>query len=160
MVDPLRRFLRNARFVLRTRDEASTFAGTLAALTMSEPITGELALAELLINAVEHGSYGIGRTLKAHLLRAGLLEDELRCRATSAPYRDRVVEVDVWWERDRHAITISDQGDGFDWRDAMARLDDLSCEPNGRGLLLVRSLACADIDFNARGNAVTVRPRT
>jgi anti-sigma regulatory factor (Ser/Thr protein kinase) len=158
--EPWHEHLRSARFCVRTREEAAALAATLAVL-MPDRSIGALALTELLVNAVEHGNLAIGGALKAQLLRRGTLEDEVSLRLDRPPYRDREVEVVV----SRHAtgieIEIIDQGDGFDWATVIAAgaASEPSTAPNGRGLQLVRALACADLEWNERGNRVTVRSR-
>jgi anti-sigma regulatory factor (Ser/Thr protein kinase) len=154
----LGRCLRSARFELQTREEAERLAQVLGNMCVERPEV-TLALSELLYNAIEHGNLEIGGELKADLLRNGTFGDEIAARGTRSPYCRRHVTVDYESNEHEQVISITDEGAGFDWREVMARELGPSLAPNGRGLLLVRALERAELEFNAAGNSVTMRAR-
>lgn len=88
----------------------------------------ELLLREAMINAVLHG-----------------------CRGDPA----RRVEASVSLAETGLRLTVQDDGDGFDWRQALRRALPSLEDDSGRGLALMTRLA-ADIQFNERGNAVAM----
>ncbi len=52
-------------------------------------------------------------------------------------------------------MAVADEGQGFDWQAAQAIEVELSSE-QGRGQLILKSY-CADVAYNEKGNAVTVK---
>jgi serine/threonine-protein kinase RsbW len=66
--------------------------------------------------------------------------------------------VDVEWNvtNDRITITVEDRGQGFDPTNVPDPTADDRLEiPSGRGLLLIRAYM-TDVDFNDRGNRITM----
>lgn len=87
------------------------------------------ALSEMLANAIEHGN---------------LMQ------------RDKRVTVEVLRYRCHYKITITDEGQGFDWRSRYYRELDLSGESDrGRGIIMSRMMSNALI-YNNIGNQVTI----
>ncbi|MBP0652166.1 hypothetical protein J8J40_34405, partial [Mycobacterium tuberculosis] len=69
---------------------------------------------ELLTNAIEHGSLGIGFSEKAELLRSGGYEEEIRRRLADPALSARRVTVAFRRRKDSLRLTVTDQGAGFD----------------------------------------------
>ena len=76
------------------------------------------------------------------------------------PYRNRRVYVTARESRDTACYTIRDEGPGFDL--ALASVDPTDSKnldrPGGRGLFLIRTFM-HDVQFNARGNEITMTHR-
>lgn len=151
------------RFVL-TNDLAFIKEAVLwlvGATAMMMPDTRQMrlrgALQELLINAVEHGNLEISYEEKQRAVAEDRYEALLRERSTKPVFRDRLVIMEVSYDRpSRHLrYRIIDQGKGFDWRAMLEQKPDAVGlrDGSGRGLLLVRSLF-PDLSYNERGNEV------
>jgi anti-sigma regulatory factor (Ser/Thr protein kinase) len=141
-------------FECRTVCEARRLAAVLARF-YPDPDRVEIGLAELLINAVEHGNLGITYEEKAALLARGGLGHEIERRASRPELAARRVRAKVWQTADRLVTAIADEGAGFDWR---AFLDGHRTEPdhaNGRGLMIAREFCFDRVMFNELGNVVT-----
>lgn len=111
-----------------------------------------LAVLELLLNAIEHGSLGFDYDEKSRLLESGAWEVATREQALN----ESEVVVDVVVERDRVVISIRDEGMGFDWR-SLPDPRDPECllEEHGRGVFMAR-LSVDSLQYNKSGNEVTV----
>lgn len=87
-----------------------------------------LAMDEALINAITHGNRNV---------------------------EEKDVRIIVFCDRERIAVTVQDEGDGFD----QSRLVDPTQEPylhktSGRGVYLIQQFT-HEIQFNEKGNAIT-----
>ena len=112
----------------------------------------QIALTEMLMNAVEHGNCEISFEEKTQCLQDGKTIDEL--------IQERVRNPEVRKKRVLFEYNISsliakfhiiDEGDGFDWRVFTEASLDL---PNGRGIIITRSLT-RDLTYNEKGNSVS-----
>ncbi|GHV84810.1 cyclic nucleotide-binding protein [Spirochaetia bacterium] len=117
----------------------------------------QLALAELIVNAIEHGNCGISYDEKTKALEEGISPVDLiveRCK-------DPVVaakKVSFLWEikPDRSIFIIQDQGKGFDVKAHIKKVseqDDYSL--HGRGIKMAASLS-SELKYNAKGNQVAL----
>ncbi len=114
-----------------------------------------VAIYELLLNAIEHGNCGIGYEEKSRWLDSGrpiieLIEE--RRRAPEVAARSVTFEYNIAPEQSSFVIT--DEGRGFDWRTTRdaTRLVNL-LKPHGRGILMARASADT-LTYNDRGNQV------
>ncbi len=117
-----------------------------------------VALHEALRNAMHHGNLELDSEL-----RRESHEDYYRLadeRRDQEPYRNRRVYVTARESRDTACYTIRDEGPGFDL--ALASVDPTDSKnldrPGGRGLFLIRTFM-HDVQFNARGNEITMTHR-
>ncbi|QID19018.1 response regulator [Nitrogeniibacter mangrovi] len=148
-------------FRFRTVDEAAALARAVARLC-AEPDLVRIALAELLVNAVEHGNLGLGFEAKQQLMQSGCWREEIDRRQGAAAFRHRVAQLAVSVEADAVRFVIEDQGEGFDW----TRFQEMPDDPvrlNGRGIALARQLAFPALVFADGGRRIeaeaTPRPR-
>ncbi|MCI5123911.1 MAG: hypothetical protein D3925_05400 [Candidatus Electrothrix sp. AR5] len=112
----------------------------------------QIALTEMLHNAVEHGNCGIGFEEKGKWLKEGKTMDEM--------IRQRVLDPEVkrrrvLFEYNINPVTahfcIVDEGEGFDsHKPAELSLD----QPNGRGIIMTRSMT-QNLVYNEKGNSLT-----
>lgn len=146
------RCLERASFAFKTLDDAETLA-VLISGAMPDSARRLGGVLELLINAVEHGSLGLGSAEKRELLLAGQLHAELQRRATAEPWASRVARASL--ERlDRCVrLTITDEGAGFDFEKVLASTPELTA-PHGRGIYLARAMSFDRLRFEGRGNVV------
>jgi len=119
----------------------------------------QLALEELLTNAMEHGNAGLSFAEKTALTEAGRsLQDEVEDRMTRAPWKGRRVTLGYSIGPLASRFTIADEGEGFDPASVLpARMAAPGEAPlaHGRGILLARSGADA-LAYDEGGTSVTV----
>jgi DNA-binding response OmpR family regulator/anti-sigma regulatory factor (Ser/Thr protein kinase) len=144
---------RRGEFSFRTLDQAAVLAGFLATLC-PQPSIARMGLAELLINAVEHGNLDIGYGEKSRLQLNNALDAEIIRRLSDSQWRERAAEVS--FERDAHKIAfiIADQGEGFNYLDYLDLDPCRASDPNGRGIALARRMSFSDIEYRGCGNVV------
>ncbi|MFN0316118.1 MAG: response regulator [Burkholderiales bacterium] len=147
--------LQGGKFRLRTLTEARSLAAALAGACKDPPSAG-MGLAELLVNAVEHGNLGIDFAQKSGLLEKGCWEDEVEARLALPEYRGKYVEVEVSRTGASLRVLITDQGQGFDWNKYLEFDESRALAPNGRGIALAKSLAFREMEYSERGNIVAV----
>ncbi len=120
-----------------------------------EPAEAVTSIHELIMNAVEHGNLRLGFEAKTQLLRQGIWHAEITRRLCLPEYVSREVEIQLMRDDTGTRLTIRDEGEGFAWREYVAREQSLE-RPNGRGLWIAWHGPFSQICFNEVGNAVTV----
>jgi CheY-like chemotaxis protein len=148
----------HARYRLRTLDEARSLAAALGA-ACREPERAGMGIAELLINAIEHGNLGITFEEKAELLSSGGWQKEVARRQALPDNAGKSVEVGFWREATELLVHIRDQGSGFDVARFLTLDESRAFYPNGRGIALAREIAFTSIRYLGCGNEVEVRMR-
>jgi len=119
-------------------------------------VTAALGLAELMVNAVEHGNLQISTSEKSELLRQGVWEEEVRRRLLLPENAAKRVRVELRREGCELVLVIRDDGPGFDW-EQYCNFDPVRAEePNGRGIALVRQLAFPNLEYLSAGNIARV----
>jgi anti-sigma regulatory factor (Ser/Thr protein kinase) len=114
----------------------------------------QLALTELIINAIEHGNCGITYEEKSAALLKGMSPFELvREKAKNNP-AIREKKVTFLWDvtPEKTAFIIQDEGEGFDVKahlDKIAQGDKVKL--HGRGINMAASLS-HELKYNAKGN--------
>lgn len=150
------RLLTRAEFSFSSLDDARRLAELLASLC-PDPAAAAIGLAELLVNAVEHGNLDISYAEKSRLRLEDGWEAEVLRRLDLPEYRGRVASVCM--ERDAGEIrfTIADRGKGFAWRDYLEMDPVRAFDPNGRGIALARQISFSSLEYQGRGNVVLAR---
>ncbi|MBL8939895.1 MAG: ATP-binding protein [Archangium sp.] len=146
------RCLERASFGFKSLDDAETLAALLSG-AMPDSARRLGGVLELLVNAVEHGSLGVGAAEKRQLLLSGQLHAELERRATLPPYASRVAHASLERLEGCVRLTVSDEGDGFDFERVLAATPDLTA-PHGRGIYLARAMSFDRLRYEGRGNVV------
>ena len=136
---------------------ASTSLAQAGKISPDRKMHLQLALAELIVNGIEHGNCGVTFEEKTEYLENGGSVVELvmeKCR------NRRVSEKRVSFEWETHndhtRYVIRDEGPGFDVEELNKKLktqDELSL--HGRGIRMARFLS-RDIYYNKLGNQVTM----
>ena len=119
-----------------------------------KPEETETAIYELLVNALEHGNLEIGFDQKSELIRQGRWMQEVLHRLTLPAYAQRVVDVRLSYNEQECCLTITDEGNGFAWKEFVHRPVNAR-SPNGRGLMIAFNTGFDSIAFNTAGNQVT-----
>ena len=89
--------IEHATFRFRTLEDARALAAACAGLC-EEPDLAGMGLAELLVNAIEHGNLGITFHEKSELLAAGRWEEEVSARLRRPENLERAAELECWRE--------------------------------------------------------------
>lgn len=149
----MQRVLR-AEFSVRSLDDAAAVAVT-ASLVARKPETLAMGLAELLVNAVEHGNLGIDFAEKGRLKEEGRWSDEVARRLALPANRDKRVTLTLRREAEGWRFEILDEGLGFDWKRYLEPDPERAFALNGRGIALARQLAFDRIEYRGVGNELT-----
>ena len=113
----------------------------------------ELALEEAITNAIVHGNLEIQSSLKEESFDE--FDRQIRERCQRPPYSGRKVRISYDYGDGKAMFTISDEGNGFDWRNFIKKGEADQLELHGRGLIIMRTFANS-LDFNEKGDAVTL----
>ncbi|MGE0251550.1 MAG: response regulator [Dongiaceae bacterium] len=112
-------------------------------------------LAELLINAVEHGNLEIGYGPKGFLVERGIWREEVLRRGEMPEYSKRKVNVVFTRESSGITIVITDEGKGFDWHSYLHLDPKRAGDNHGRGIAQANIVSFDRLSYNPRGNQVT-----
>ena len=117
----------------------------------------QLALAELIVNAIEHGNCGISYEEKSKALAQGITANELIIKKCKDPAIN-AKRVRFHWEikQKESVFIIEDEGKGFDVKahiDKLKKQDQLSL--HGRGIRMAAAIV-HKIKYNSRGNQVAL----
>ena len=146
-------FMGHSDFEIQTLDDARVLTPFLASL-FPEPENAFVGIIELLINAIEHGNLEIDYKCKSELLEQNNWLSETKRRLSLPAYRDRKVRIYLEQHPDRIALSIHDEGMGFDWRGFETLSEDRLFDLHGRGIALAKN-TFDGLTFSATGNVVT-----
>ena len=135
--------------IASARDLASVLAHVFPA-----PQRVVVGLSELLLNAVEHGNLNISYAEKSIFKEQNNWEEEVARRAADPAYCDREVEVKIQRLEEVIQVTITDQGDGFDWQSYTEIDPERVFDNHGRGIAMSRMLSFDDVEYIGKGNQV------
>ena len=146
-------FIDNAQFRFKTFEEANEISSLLAAACSdSEKVIN--GLSEFMVNAIEHGNLGISYDEKSQLLQNGIWEDEIQQRLDHEHYKDRYAKVDFQRTGNSVEITISDDGEGFDWEKYLGFDPERAAHTHGRGIALANCMSFDNVEYQGSGNIV------
>ena len=150
--------LRRGEFCCRTLPEARDLALLLADASMNpgRTVTG---YSELLINAVEHGNLGISYVEKSRLLSEGRWLEEVEARLINPDYSSRLVNVVLEKTDVACLVTITDQGEGFDWKAYVEFSPERVFDLNGRGIAMSKALSFDSLEYVGNGSSVVATVR-
>ncbi len=113
-----------------------------------------VGLGEALANAMFHGNLELSSSLRE--ADADAYHTLAEARRRESPYRDRRIEIEVRLARGKAVFVVRDEGPGFDPTALPDPTDPANLEKvTGRGILLMQAFM-DHVDFNARGNEVTM----
>lgn len=128
---------------------------------LGERVRGDLALGihEMVLNAIEHGNFGITSEEKSAAFENRTFQRLLEDRQSDPQLAARLVTIEYEFDGEKVVYAIEDEGDGFDWRTVIAREEpeDL-LSSNGRGILISRYVFDS-ITYNDKGNRVTLEKK-
>ena len=139
---------------LQTLEEAESLSSFLANFfpDPDQVITG---ISELMINAVEHGNLAISYEEKSKLVSANKWQDEVKTRLADPQFANRVASVVFEKREDAYYLQITDQGDGFDWKQFLEVDPSRATHNHGRGIAMANMLSFDKLLYNEKGNQVT-----
>jgi len=142
------------KFRLKTLAEAEHLAAFLAnCFPDVERAVG--GLAELLINAVEHGNFGITYAEKSKLVTDSTWREEIERRAEMPEHKNKEVTATYRRKPEGYYVTIIDQGKGFDWKNYLHIDPARASDNHGRGIAQANAMSFDKITYNDAGNEVT-----
>lgn len=150
--------LESAAFTFSTLSEARQLASFLARLCPA-PEAAVIGLAELMINAIEHGNLGISYREKGQLNALGIWAEEIDRRLGLEDYRKRRATISFSRNGDELAFLVTDHGEGFDWRSYLDMSPERAFDTHGRGIAMARMLSFDEIEYQGSGNQVVARIR-
>ncbi|MDC7232100.1 MAG: ATP-binding protein [Spirochaetales bacterium] len=118
----------------------------------------KMGLQELIINAIEHGNLNISFDEKSRAMKEKRYLDFLRERQSDPSYRDRTVRIDYVLDPEKVSYTIRDDGEGFNYRDTMTKVEERVEQdflPHGRGIRMAETVFDST-EYNEKGNQVRV----
>jgi len=146
--------LQNKTYNFRTPQDA---LGVTKSLMQDFPelSDAEIAIWELMSNAVEHGILGISFEEKSALLDEDGVENEISKRLCADQYKNRSAFIEVKEFSDEYVLFVCDDGDGFDWKKFLdKKLVDVT-GLHGRGIPISNSISKA-LTYIGNGNKVVV----
>ena len=126
----------------------------IATKTLSLSPIASIGIRELLVNAVEHGNLGITFEEKSELLKFGRWQEEIETRLSSEENRGKFAAVELRRNNGSFAVTIRDQGAGFDWQGYLESEERPSTLLHGRGVDLAMNAGFETVEYRGTGNEV------
>ncbi|MCX6144299.1 MAG: ATP-binding protein, partial [Ignavibacteriales bacterium] len=145
-------FMEEGTFRFRTLAEADQLAVMIASAT-PEP-EHAMVIAELLLNAVEHGNLGITYEDKGRLVADNTWNEEIDRRLALPENEKKYAMVRMRKEGTNLRVEIEDEGPGFDFERFMHIDEARLFDNHGRGIAVARSTL--DVEFIQPGNKVIV----
>jgi CheY-like chemotaxis protein len=142
-----------AEYTFSTLDEANRLTSLLATLC-PDPAIAAMGLAELLVNAIEHGNLGISYAEKSRLKLEDIWEDEVIKRLQLPENRAKKATASFTRTQDALVFCITDQGNGFDWQKYLEFDPERAFDPNGRGIAMAGKIAFSKLEYQGNGNRV------
>lgn len=149
------RLLKNAHFEFRSLEDVRAVS-SLVACACPEADKIAMGLSELMVNAIEHGNLGIGYDEKSNLRKQDMWESEIAKRLDLPENKDSFASIDVLNNAENVEFTITDQGKGFDWADFMDFDTERVMDNHGRGIAMANKLYFSKLEYQGKGNIVTV----
>jgi len=146
--------IQSGHFRLQNLKEAEAVTVMLS-LACPDPSSVALGLSEILVNAIEHGNLEISYEEKTILLETGEWDQEITKRLCDNDHKDKFVDVIFKRESNQILITITDQGNGFDWHKHVNSDPFNHSSKHGRGIALAIAMGFSNISYNEKGNQVT-----
>lgn len=142
-------------FNIKTPEEAKNVSFLLGSI-FPNPKLAISGLYELLLNAVEHGNLNIGYDTKAKLIATSGWEAEINKRLQLPENTNKKVNVQFAQHEKKLEVTITDEGEGFDWHPYLHIEPSRATQANGRGIAKANMLSFDQLNYTGTGNKVHV----
>lgn len=144
--------IEKASFKLQTLNEVNNLSCFISN-SFPNPYKILPAIAELLVNAVEHGNCGITYDEKTKLVETDKWKEEVDRRCNLEENKSKFVEVLFSKTNEDYSISISDKGPGFNWPNYLRLDPSRALDLHGRGI--ARANMIFDIlEYHGNGNKV------
>jgi two-component system, cell cycle response regulator len=143
--------IETCKFRFRTLEEAESLPAFIAHC-FPDPPRVLPGIAELVLNAVEHGTYDIGYEKKSELLEHGTWRAEIIRRQNLPEFAQNSVEAILTHKDNGTYLVITDQGNGFEWRRFMTIEPARAKDNHGRGIAQANALSFDKLTYNEQGN--------
>lgn len=143
------------QFKISTVEDAASLSRYAAGL-FPKPSEARAGLYELLLNAIEHGCYGIGAENKARMIENKNWYVEIARRQDMPENKNKSVDVVISQRKEGIYAIITDPGGGFDykpWQDP-AKIKEALHRPVGRGLARCKTEFFQRMSYNPQGNKI------
>lgn len=117
-----------------------------------EPDRAVHGLSALFVNAVEHGIADIGFARKGQLIANGTWHKTVEECLARPENRNRYAQVLFRRGEDGCHITVTDPGNGFNWREYLSYNPSRAQHKHGRGIAQALATSFDSITYNERGN--------
>lgn len=115
----------------------------------------QMTFSELVTNALEHGNLEIDYDTKTEWLgKGGNMIQLIQKRAIDPRFAKRRIKISYDISRTTSKFSITDDGNGFDWRSYMSKTEADENMLHGRGISLSKSVV-QTLTYNDKGNEVT-----
>ncbi len=152
-LEEIQKLIRSVEYAFVTLDDVSRLVPVLAAMC-PEPNAAAPGLADLMVNAVEHGNLALSYEEKSALKWDGDWEAEIRRRLALPQFAERYATIHVKQAKHGVVFTITDQGNGFDWEKYLSFDPCRAFDPNGRGIAMAKLTSFSEIEYQGNGNVV------
>ena len=143
---------KRARFEFKTPDEITSVSRAI--LNQFPSLRdSEVAVLELMINAVEHGNLGISFKEKTRLLEQDRVAEEIDKRLNDPVYSKRTAIIEIKEFADEVVVFVADDGNGFDWQPHIKANVAERTGFHGRGIPISRQFA-KSLTYMGNGNKV------
>ena len=117
----------------------------------------QIALSELLNNALEHGNLEISYEEKSKWMEEnGEIVSLIEQKRLDPKFSNRKIGISDILNQDFCSFTISDDGNGFDWKKYTQKQAEESTQLHGRGIQLSGEMV-GTLSYNDKGNKVTLK---
>jgi CheY-like chemotaxis protein/anti-sigma regulatory factor (Ser/Thr protein kinase) len=148
--------VKESNFEIRTLGDAR-YLSTFLANFYPDSQRALLGISEMLINAIEHGNLGITYADKTRLQSENRWEEEIEALQLLQENEHKKVVVHFVRGEDHIALTVTDDGDGFDWQQYMEIDPARATHSHGRGIALSNLMSFDSIEYRGSGNEVVCR---
>lgn len=152
-LEEIQKLIRSVEYAFVTLDDVSRLVPVLAAMC-PESNAAAPGLADLMVNAVEHGNLALSYEEKSALKWDGDWEAEIRRRLALPQFAERYATIHVKQAKHGVVFTITDQGNGFDWEKYLSFDPCRAFDPNGRGIAMAKLTSFSEIEYQGNGNVV------
>ncbi len=115
----------------------------------------QMTFSELVTNALEHGNLEIDYETKTKWLeKGGDMIQLIQEKAKEPKYANRKIKISYSIAQTSSKFTITDDGNGFDWKAHMKKAEVDETMLHGRGISLSKNIV-QSLTYNDKGNEVT-----
>ena len=144
----------NALFKFQRLEDCQSLAN-LISNACPNPKLAIIGIAEILINAIEHGNLGISYAEKTKLQSYSNWFEEIEKRVNLPENKNKYVTVSFDRTKEYIKLHVKDEGIGFEWSKFQQLDSSRIHDSHGRGIIMAKSLAFDRLEYNDKGNEVT-----